>query len=340
MGLWWLSIFILVISFVLLIRFNFKWANTTIVLVGIIVFAIFFRLFLFEIYSIPSGSMENTLVPGDKIAVNKLVFGPVLPRSPFDIPWINLLFFLNDKAKEKINAPWWKYKRLNGTSDIERGDVMVFTFSRNSRKCFIKRCVSLPGDTFRIIDGKIFNNENLLEDALTIKHNYQVLDTLNRNFNRELNLSFAEVNEMNHNNNGDSVISIIAQADTLKKIFPWKKDYNWTIDDFGPLVVPYKGMTIPLTKENYILYQDMFDYWEDFKPELKGNKCFVDGKEVKEYTFKKDYYFVMGDNRNNSTDSRYRGVIPQEQIIGKAVTILFSNNWEGFNWYRLFKKIK
>jgi signal peptidase I len=311
-GLWWLAVILLALSLIIFSYNRYagwlkenKFLDSTIKFICVILLAIFIKVFVFEVYSIPSGSMEDTLLIDDKIVVNKLIYGPVVPRSPSDIPWINALFFRREKTEVEANFSRWKYKRLNGISKVERGDVMVFTFSRNSKKCFIKRCCSLPGDTLQIIDSKIYNNGEMLPETSLIKHNHRPV-----------------------------------KPDTLNDIFPWDKNYTWTINNFGPLIIPYVGMTIQLTKENYILYQDMFDYFEDFKPVMKEDKFYIADKEVTEYTFRKNYFFMMGDNRNNSTDSRHRGVIPKEQIIAKAVNIVYPGGDKVSKWKKIFKSVK
>ena len=138
----------------------------------IFITAILFRLFCIEIYSIPSGSMENTLLPGDKVLVNKLAYGPKLPMSPYDIPWVNLVWFLQAGASANPASVYWDYRRLPGFSAIKRGDVMVFSHplwgGRNN--FFIKRCMALPGDTLEITDGRVkINGQSLPEPACTKK---------------------------------------------------------------------------------------------------------------------------------------------------------------------------
>ena len=116
----------------------------------IFAFSIALRLFVFEIYAIPSSSMEHTLIPGDKVLVNKLLIGPRMPRSPFEIPWVNLVFMLNKDAREKIDEKWWPYRRWKGFSKIKHNDIIVFESLVKEDIIFIKRCIALPGDGFRL----------------------------------------------------------------------------------------------------------------------------------------------------------------------------------------------
>jgi len=143
-------------------------------LTGVIILAVCLRIFVFEIYTIPSGSMVNTLFPGDKVVVCKLNYGAKLPRSPFEIPWLNVLFYLNKKARAKTDTTWWKYRRLPGFSEIHRDDIFVFQFPGNINEAFIKRCIALPGDTLRISSYDVYINNRLQPLPVESKQLYSV----------------------------------------------------------------------------------------------------------------------------------------------------------------------
>ncbi|MBR2026151.1 MAG: signal peptidase I [Alistipes sp.] len=122
--------------------------------------------------------------------------------------------------------------------------------------------------------------------------------------------------------------------------FPHHADYAWTQDNFGPLWVPQKGATIELSTANLPLYERIIDQYEGHDLRVEGDKIFIDGEEASTYTFAMDYYFMMGDNRHNSADSRYWGFVPEDHIVGKASFIAFSKGENGIRWNRLFNKVK
>ncbi|MEN6453718.1 MAG: signal peptidase I, partial [Prolixibacteraceae bacterium] len=184
-GIYWLGIpLILLVGVVYLLHRmripekleKHKWLKTTGIFVGVFILAIVFRVFFIEIFSIPSGSMEDTLIPGDKVLVNKLAYGPKLPASPYEIPWINLIWYLQARADVYPDSVYWKYRRLSGFGSIKRNDVMVFIHpiwgGRNN--FFIKRCVALPGDTLVIENGNIKVNGQLLPEPEQAKRLYRV----------------------------------------------------------------------------------------------------------------------------------------------------------------------
>jgi signal peptidase I len=132
--------------------------------------------------------------------------------------------------------------------------------------------------------------------------------------------------------------SITIETDSSSGVFPYSPLFHWDLDDYGPLYVPRSGSTIMLTPETYALYERVIRVYEDNAFSMQGGRFYLNGREVKEYTFKSDYYWMMGDNRHNSQDSRFWGFVPEDHIVGKAALIWMS--WgNGVRWNRLFKTI-
>ncbi|MFN2396855.1 MAG: signal peptidase I [Bacteroidales bacterium] len=323
--MYWLSGFVLLAALVLwlwigkLPIFRYArakpWLRVFVYLFAVVLLAVWVRIFLFEIYTIPSGSMENTLWPGDRVLVLKLAYGPVLPQSPFDIPWFNVLFLVSDKAKQRFQEDWWAFRRLKGLDTPGHNDVMVFRSPHNRHEFFIKRCVGLPGDTLEIINNYLNKEINDAEITALLKNNF-----------------FHRVNEFI---GYDSII-------IPNQVFPYSDFYHWSTTNYGPLRVPYKGMIFPLNDSLVALYGNVLTEIEGFDLlAVSQNAVSPSIGAVKEfYSFQNDYYFFLGDNRNASYDSRYFGFIPEQNIVGKAVLVLFNFRDGNFTNKRWLKKIR
>ena len=127
-------------------------------------------------------------------------------------------------------------------------------------------------------------------------------------------------------------------------IYSYSPKFLWNRDHYGPVVIPKKGTKVSLSLNNLPVYKRIINYYEDNRLEVKGNKIYINGIRARTYTFKMDYYFVLGDNRDNVKDSRHWGFIPEDHIIGKASFVLFSINKRGnglkkIRWNRFFDKI-
>lgn len=246
-----------------------------------LVFAIAVKTFFIEAYRIPSSSMENTLLAGDFIIANKIIFGIT---SPLEIPILN------------IKIPFFEF---SGFRDPKRNEIILFKFPGNSDEIipsenynFIKRIVGLPGDTILIKKRDVFVNG--------IKQKFPV-----------------------EAKNSSSLFRFEGQA--VSKIFP--KGKNWNEEFYGPIVVPQKGLTIKLSIYNFNEWENTINREFGSKAAvLKNNLIYIDNEIKSSYTFKKDYYFVLGDNRGNSFDSRFWGFVPRDLIIGNAIMIYFSSN--------------
>lgn len=321
----------------------------------IVIIGLSIRLFCFDIYLIPSRSMANTLYPKDVILVNKLKYGPSLPQSPYEIPLINIFYYLNDNSKKTVNRKLWPYKRLSGTATITQGDVVVF----KNKEVFVKRVAAIAGDTLKIVNAKVFLNNKLVEtpdhviNSYSFKLNepkrfYHAIDSLNiegrffsiNDFNwKQAELSYLEAEQVKQLNSIDSFSVKVAVTPIKAKMFPWYKDKNWTLDNYGPIIIPKKGMEIQLNDDSYELYKYILKTYENIDIKKQNDRFYVDGNVLNKYTFKRNYYFMLGDNRNDSRDSRYMGFIPEENIIGKVSCVLFSNKDGRFQWSRLFKGV-
>lgn len=321
--------------------------------------AISIKLLFFDIYKIPSSSMNNTLYINDVIMVNKLELGPRLPRSPFDIPWVNLVFYFNNAAKKRINENWWPYKRLSGSTTLKNGEITVFTMPFGNNMTLVKRCMAIAGDTISIKNGNVYINEKYFSPSYSILNKYQFkindrnvffnkLDSLNLNviLNRkekdrfEATLSIKDLNQLKELDLIHEIKRVLDSTTLKSMAYPNSKYNKWNFDNYGPYIIPKKGMQIELNPTNYELYKKIIRDHEGLKLKERSNKYYLDDREASYYSFKQDYYFMMGDNRKGSQDSRVWGLVPEERIIGKVQCVLFSNYQNEFQWDRLFKSVK
>lgn len=321
---------------------------------------LFLRTCFFEISPVSSPSMDKSLLTGDFMLINKLSYGPRIPKTLLSLPFVNQRFY-----SDLISLP---YMRLFGSPDIERNDVVVFNYPQEDehpvdhRTYFVKRCVALPGDSFKIIDGLVYINNKLSDDAAKLQFNYHVksdtmLDSL---FIAKYELY--EGGQISDNNDYSFTLTQ-ALVDTLKSktfvslveknnekvgmwdefVFPYNSNYKWNVDNYGPIKIPAEGDTVKLDSLNLCFYERIISVYEGNTFELKGDTILINGIATNSYVIKQNYYFMMGDNRHNSQDSRHWGFVPEDHIIGKATRILYSNdkvNKTGIRWGRIFKSIE
>lgn len=248
-------------------------------------FIVSLRLFVYDIYRIPSNSMSPTLISGDYLLVSKLTYGPRI---------LNLWTLLISSNAE--------YYWFDGLNKVKKNDVVVFNYPlyknlADSSKfiygtVLIKRCFALPGDTVIIRTNSFVKKDD-------------------------------------HDDN---------------ELFPYDSTLHWTPDNYGPLYVPGKGDMIKVTSQNLKRYKDIILY-ENQVVRIDDDSLLIRGNNRKEYHFKYDYFFFLGDNFYQSGDSRYWGLLPETHLIGKAILILFSVDQNAtilkkIRWNRFFQKIE
>lgn len=326
------------------------------------------KAFFFEVFTIPSSSMEKTLLPGDVILVNKLSYGIRLPVTPLTFPLSHQFMPLFNESKsyfDFIQLPYFRFFE----SPIKYNDVVVFNypiedeFPVDHRSYYIKRCVGLPGDTLKIENKLVYINHQKQAVLPKMLFNYKVVtNTLITNDTLlKYNITEGGLDGLKNHwelTMNDSIAKVLQKQEfvtSIKKIeldpnsfadyiFPYYEYYGWNIDYFGEVVIPKKGEKVKLDKNNIHMYKRIIEVYEENELEILENKFIINGAETEFYTFKMDYYFMMGDNRHNSSDSRFWGFLPEDHILGKAQTILFSTNKTGagekYRRNRTFKKIK
>ncbi|UZR97348.1 signal peptidase I [Chondrinema litorale] len=342
---------------------TFKVLKFSLYLILFVAIIISCKIFVTQLFFIPSDSMKSSLQKGDIILVNKISYGARLPKSILEIPVINIIsfiFFNEEQLKNASDVGWWKYYRMPGFSIVKRNEIIVFNMPNNESKFVVKRAVGLPKDTLKIVDSNVFINNTLINEALSVRKVYsinynnlfeinQLLDSLSISpiFNStELNQIISVALNQNQkltllkNKSIDSLTTEIEKVDTLNnKFYPNNVNFAWSANNFGPIIIPSKGMHIELNKENYILYEKVINKIEKAHIEELENKYYQNGKEVNSYSFKYDYYFMMGDNRSFSEDSRFWGFVQKKNIVGKVEFILFSKDQKGIKWERMFSEV-
>ena len=275
--------------------------------------AIFFRTFLFDIYSVPSSSMEHTLFPNDYVIVNKVSYGTKIPKRIQDVPVIGG-FFKDEGVLRSFNL----FKPLYSFKDIQREDIVAFQSIEQNNVFLIKRVIGLPGETLSIDDTRVIINDIFLIDRDTYCYDYK--DTLTNGIIEIKTFSNREFKNLEKKHQHTLKKDIKKTQSKGGSIFPYaiSKEKEWTRDNYGPIVIPKKGMTITLDKNSFRIYQNILLNFEIETFEVLNN-------ETKTYTFKNNYYFVMGDNRHGSRDSRSFGFIPEQYIQGKMIFV-FSKN--------------
>lgn len=267
-----------------------------------------------------------------------------------------------------MEDPYQNYYSLLREENREtiRGNYTVISRPVDRRQNFIKRCIGIPGDTLEMKEGILYINGTMEALVPTQQFMFRVKTRgqplpdslwnrlgLNPNdyfYNRdnssyEIPLSV----QMSHALAEWKDIQLVLRVqDEIKPrpfmMFPYDKNYAWNDYNFGPLVVPARGMTLPISLKNLTLYRRIIEVYEKNKLQIQGSDILINGKTVTSYTFAMDYYFAMGDNRGNSFDSRYWGFVPEDHLIGKAVATWFSVDPSGhgfkmFRSSRFFRRI-
>lgn len=334
-----------------------------------VIAATIIRSLFIEAFTIPTPSMEKSLLVGDFLFVSKVNYGARTPVTPLSFPFAHhTMPVIGTKAYlEWIKLP---YYRLPGLSKIKRNDVVVFNYPMedfrpiDKQENYIKRCVGIPGDTLQVIDRQVHINGKPADNPPQMQYNYFV-QTDGSGFNPKA-LEKIGIYEYGLTPDGSSFMftlsedtkNKLASYSNVKKIepasrqkgeyaeyvFPYNPKLAWNEDNFGPLVIPAKGMNMPLDEVNITAYKRAIEVYEGNKVEIKNGKIFINDKETSSYTFKMDYYFMMGDNRHNSLDSRFWGFVPEDRIVGKALFIWMSWDTNGkflnkIRWNRLFSGI-
>ncbi len=377
-----------------------------------VVAATLIRTFVFEAYTIPTPSMERTLLVRDFLFVSKLSYGPRIPNTPLSVPFVhNYLPGGSRKSySEAIKIPYTRWF----ASSPKRGDVVVFNFPEGDtvinlpnyqsanpyyQVCrqlgdgdmakgrrivlgdpiryplavhpadksdnYIKRCVAVAGDTLQIINSDVYVNGKKSElpknsqmayivetnqglDEGIVKEDYGInikagnpdRNTYIGDNKYYLTLTPGIVEKMKASGLAKSItpdLDTNTSYDYHFDNFVW--EHKWSTDNYGKIWIPKKGATLPLTPDNFSIYERAIRVYEKNNFEVKDNKFYIDGKEITSYTFKMDYYWMMGDNRHQSQDSRFWGFVPEDRIVGKAWMIWFS--WDGGpRWSRFFRIVR
>jgi signal peptidase I len=358
-----------------------KTADTVSSLLFAIIVATLVHTYVMQPYTIPTSSLEKSLLVGDFLFVSKFHYGARTPMTPIAAPMVHdTLPLLNVKSYTK--KPQLPYFRFFAMQEVNRTDIVVFNWPADTlfnmykaadkrydkpidkKTNYVKRCVGIPGDSLSIKDGIVYINGKIMPMPERAKPQYSYTVTTDGNgfdqtyITKELNitdgvyqstqntfyfraLTEESANRLRLNPIVKSVIRNISH-EAEAAIFPYNT--KWNLDNLGPIYIPKKGVTIALNTKSLPFYKTIIREYENNDLKVKGDEIRINGQIATTYTFKQDYYWMMGDNRHNSLDARYFGYTPEDHIVGKPVFIWMSldPNGKGLNkirWDRVFTTV-
>jgi signal peptidase I len=339
-----------------------------------VIAATILRTFLIEAYTIPTSSMEKSMLVGVFLFVSKVAYGPRVPMTPIAFPLVHhTIPIVSSKSySESIKLP---YHRMKGLGGIERNDCVVFNWPAETlgrpvdkKENYVKRCVGIPGDILELKNANLFVNGAPQEEFYGMKKQWHYdLTTKGTGLNPNILLEKYDITEGGYGRNRNEynltltdvsrdALSTFPNVTRIEKrverkgiyadyIFPHDKNYKWNVDNFGPITIPAKGSTIELSTENLSIYKEIIERYENNKLTIINGEIYINDKAVNTFTFTMNYYWMMGDNRHNSADSRFWGFVPENHIVGKALFVWMSwdKNAKGIRkvrWNRLFRSVK
>lgn len=352
-----------------------------------VVAATLIRWLFLEAFTIPTPSMEKSLLVGDFLFVSKVHYGARTPKTPLQVPLTHQKIWFTDIPSYSTLIQLPQY-RLPGLTTVKNNDVVVFNFPPQEegqpeyptdlKTNYIKRCIGIGGDVVEVRDMQVYVNGKKADNPTKMQFRY-FMETgstaVNERTFRKYDVTDVEPYVETYNDTipsndiqGYLIRTTPATAAELKKLsfvkdivvlkmkqgqqdpysqptFPNSPLFTWNQDWFGPLTVPKKGMKVVLDSKNVALYRDIITKYEGNEHvTVQDDQLMISGKVVSEYTFNQNYYFMMGDNRHNSLDSRFWGFVPEDHIVGKAFIIWLSMDSKGgftekIRWNRFFNLI-
>lgn len=399
-----------------------NWADP---IIFAVVAASIIRGFFFEAFTIPTSSLEKSLMVGDFLFVNKLCYGAKVPQTPIAFPFAHHTLPFTETSKSYLEWIKIPYLRLPGYSKPKNGEIVVFNYPdgdtvalgmqnasyyqivrdiaasiknedggkqsdaiyreqawsyvngprkpfgeisarpADKREHYVKRCVAIAGDKLEIKNGDVYINDakqpmpehaqhryivatktDLFGENMRTREGEQVLS--NAQLLEQYDIYVTEAARIESPNDTfyydlNMPVDVVQKIQKLpgvyytrekiepkgyrdERIFPHNNSYAWNNDNFGPLTLPKEGMTVSIDTGNICLYEKMLSTYDNGIHHITtaGANVLYDGKPITSYTFKQDYYWMMGDNRHNSADSRSWGVVPFDHVVGRPVFVWFS----------------
>ena len=363
-----------------------------------IVAAVIIRGNVFELYGIPSSSMEKSLMVGDHLLVSKIAYGPRVAMTPLSLPLIhNTIPGTGDRVESYLSWPQLPYHRYPGYTTVKRFDAVVFNFPEgdttlnasptnlytyydvvnsgiemryllnegyrvrpvDKRQNYIKRCIGMPGDDLQVVDRQVYINGEPLQLPTDAQFKYFPVFREGTNVARLLENYGVSSEDIRRFAQGEGLPLTMAQHEALGKsdhilslepyayenipqgihMFPHTTSNTWSMNNYGPVHIPAKGETLVLNDSTLPFYRRLITVYEGNTLKVTDGKIYINGQQTDTYTTRQNYYWMMGDSRHNSQDSRVWGYVPEDHISGKARWILWSwdKDHKKMRWNRTFR---